>query len=135
MIDSNLAVKTWLSSSQAITGLVGDRIYCGMLPEGYDPEVDGDAITFFTRTGTAHPELPLISPSVQIECWSQVHGQQRARAVYRAVFDLCHQKNHIDLGEAGYILSSTEEVQGQDLIDPDTKWAEVLTYYRLTMRA
>jgi hypothetical protein len=135
MIDSNLALVTYLGRSTALTALVGNRIYCGMLPQGYKPEVDGRAITFLTRGGQADPELPIIRPSVQIECWAPALDSQGARELYRAVFDQLHQKNNIDLGAAGYILSSFEEVQGQDLVDPDTEWASVLSYYRLTLRS
>ena len=135
MIDSNLALVTYLTQSAALIALVDNRIYCGMLPQGYKPEKNGCAITFMNRGGAADPELPIIRPSVQIECWAPALASQQARQVYGAVFDQLHQKNNIDLGDAGYFLSITEEVQGQDLVDPDTQWCSVLSYYRLILRS
>jgi hypothetical protein len=144
MVDSNLALVTYLKQSAALVELVTNQdqtkipeqvlIYCGTLPEGYKPEINGCAITFINRGGAADTEAPIIRPSVQIECWAPALGNQQARKVYRAVFDQLHQKNNIDLGDIGYILSITEEVQGQDVTDPDTKWVSVLSYYRLILR-
>lgn len=144
MIDSNLTLVTYLMQSAAIVALVANKsrtvvtqeslIFCGKLPQGYKPEVNGRAITFMNRGGAADPELPIIRPSVQIECWAPALDSQGARELYRAVFDQLHQKNNIDLGDIGYILAITEEVQGQDLDDPDTQWASVLSYYRLILR-
>jgi hypothetical protein len=144
MIDSNAAFVAWISQSTALTGLLGaamgiqpgpPAIYCGMLPEGYKPEVNGRAITFATRGGPgADPEVPIISPSIQVECWAPALCSQQAREVYRALFDQIAGKCNINLGANGYILSCIEEVHGQDLTDPDTQWTSVLAYYRLTLR-
>lgn len=135
MIDSNEALMAWLFQCEALENLIGTRIYCGTLPRGYKPEVNGRAITFLNRGGSAEVEVPIISPSVQIECWAPERCHQQAREVYRAIFDWCHGQTNIDLGEKGYILSCVEELQGQDITDPDTQWASVVSYYRLTLRA
>ncbi len=144
MIDPNLALVTWLAQSAALTALVKNQqiggklpdslIFCGMLPEGYKPEVNGCAITFACSGGNVPSEVPIISPRVQIECWAPQLRNQEARAVYGAVCDLIANKNNIDLGANGYILSSIVEVFGQDLTDPDTQWASVLGYFRLMLR-
>jgi hypothetical protein len=143
MIDSNLTFATWLRTNAALTALLGDAIgvspavpaiYCGMLPETYRPEVNGCAITFSTGGGLGDPEVPIVSPRVQVECWAPALSSQQARAIYRALYDLIAGQNSIDLGAAGYVLSCIEEVQGQDLTDPDTQWTSVLCYYRLTLR-
>ncbi|HWR36372.1 MAG TPA: hypothetical protein VN622_10935 [Clostridia bacterium] len=135
MIDSNAALRAWLLSDPAIVALVGGRVYWPTLPQDHLPERDGLAITVSTRGGRSDAEMPIINPSVQIETWAPAGEHVRAREVYRAIYDLLHGACGIDLGANGYVLSCLEEVQGQDSIDPETKWATVLSFYRLMMRA
>lgn len=145
MTDSNAALVAWLMQSDAIADLVANQapssdvkcaslIFCGMLPQGYKPDVNGPAITFSCRGGDAPAEVPIINPSVQIECWAPALANKQARQLYGAVFDQIANKNNIDLGSDGFILACTVEVLGQDLTDPDTEWPSVLGYFRLTLR-
>jgi hypothetical protein len=135
MIDSNAVFRKWHLQSATVAELAGDRVYCPMFPEGYDPGVNGIALTFNTRGGTADLDVPLITPSFQVRAWAPASEPRRARELYRAVFDLVHGAMAVDLGADGYILWAREQVQGQDLTDPDTGWATVLAYFEAMMRA
>jgi hypothetical protein len=134
MKDPIATVVEWLSSDSGVTALVDSRIYGGLLPQDVVVDQDGPAITVQIRGGNADAEVPLIRPSVQIEVWAGPYQFQQAREVYRAIFDLMHGKNSISLTN-GYILSSVEEVPGQDGVDPDTNWATVVSFWKLIMRA
>jgi hypothetical protein len=133
LIDPNKAVRTWLMANTTITDLVGSRIFCGVLPQSYSAEKDGLAITVKVRGGSAHEYVPLIRPSMQIECWGESLQYESVRELYAKVYDALHGYNMISVGDT-VILSSIEEVEGQDSTDPDTGWASVVSFYRMEMR-
>ena len=123
MIDTNEIIRAYLAADAGLIPLVGSRIYCPRLPEN----ADLPAIGFFTRGGTANPHIPEIpGPSVQFDCWGTSFIE--ARQVYRALYDALQglQDEKVTIGADTYmILSAIEEVQGQDLADP-----EIQGYYR-----
>lgn len=138
MIDTDAIIKSFLATDTALAVLVGTRIYCPRLPEG----ATLPAIGFFTRGGTSTPYIPEIpEPSVQFDCWAkdeeiagvEVKGSIVARQVYRALYDALQGIQNVAVG-SNYILSAREEVQGQDLIDPDTGWNRVLTFFEIMVR-
>jgi hypothetical protein len=55
--------------------------------------------------------------------------------VHRAVWDLVHGAENVNRGADGYIVCAQEEVQGQDVTDPDTGWPTVVAFFAVTMRA
>ena len=134
MIDTNAVIKAYLDSDAGIHGVVADRIYCPRLPEN----AILPAIGFFTRGGPrANPHIPpLLSPSKQFDCWDK-NDPIVARQVYRVLYDALQgiQNVKVTIGATDYyILSAEEEVPGQDLIDPDTGWFKVLTFFEIMVR-
>ncbi len=137
LVDTNRLVRTYLLTPSALTNpliaLIGTRLYCPRLPEN----ATLPAIGFFTRGGTAHPERPeAFSPSLQFDCWAA--DSISAREVYRALYDALHSLGNAPVvidGTTYYIIKAVEEVQGQDLVDPDIPdYFRVLTFYQVTIR-
>lgn len=140
MIDPNLAILTWLKSSADLVALVGTNIYSPDLPEGFSanasnaPNSATRAVVVRKRGGTRQPEIPtVLDPSFAIECWALEAPD--ATQIYGVVSDLMHGANSIDLGDAGFVITSQEEVPGQDFVDPETHWTMVFAYYHVKLRS
>lgn len=88
-----------------------------------------------TSGGTANTEIPIIDPRMQVSVWAGINEYQKARALDRAIFDWIHAKNSIDLGaDVGFALNSVNQVLGQDINDPSTGLATVVSFWHLTLR-
>lgn len=140
MIDPNLAIIAWLQSSTALVALVGTNIYSPVLPEGFSadaasvPSSATRAVVVRKRGGTSQPEIPsVLDPSFTIECWAAEAPD--ATQIYGVIRDLMHGATSIDLGAAGFVILSQEEVPGQDFADPETHWSMVFAYYHVKLRA
>jgi len=113
--------------------LIGDKLYSPRLPE----KAELPAISFFTRGGTASPELPhIFSPSVQFDCWAS--NSEDAREVYRALYDALQGLDSVPVtidGTLYYIMKAREESHGQDLVDTEIpNYFRVLSFYSITIR-
>jgi len=137
LVDTNHLIQKYLTTSSTQTdpliALVGTRIYHLRLPE----KATLPAISYFTRGGTADPEVPnIFSPSVQFNCWSD--DKEEARQVYRALYDALQGLGNVGItidGTTYYITKAREEVQGQDLVDIDIPgYFSVLAFYSITVR-
>jgi hypothetical protein len=144
LIDTNVTIRKWLISDTALTSIVpANRIAFPDLPEGAAPEKGEKWLTFRSRGGEAHPEAPIVRADIQVTAWAKTSLE--ARAIYRAVFDLLHLQwqdggqyfgsGGIDLGADGFVYSSREQIQGQDVLDPDTGWNLVVMFFEVQMRA
>jgi len=142
MIDPALAIMTWLQSDSAITALVDSGNICSpVLPEGFSALTESGAPGKINRAvvirktgGKSQSEIPpVLDPRFAIECWALESTD--AQQVYGLVRDLMHGANSIDLGSTGFIISSQEEVPGQDVADPETHWFFVIAYFNVMMRA
>lgn len=138
MVDTNILLRDWLLSSTGITSLLGTNgngsIYCGDLPEHFDPLL-GPGITIHSVGGVAHTEiLSLVDERKQIRVWAGIEKYQLARQVYLAIKSLIHGQTSVDFGADGRVVRCIEAVPGQDVTDPDTGWATVLTFYQLMAR-
>lgn len=135
MIDSNEIIRLYLATQSALSSLIGGsapRIYCPKLTGATLP-----ALSFLTRGGTSSPYIPAMpGPSVQFSCWGS--DPIIARQVYRALYDSLQgiENQAVTIsGVTRYIVSAVEEVQGQDLQDPDAPYFyKVLTYFSFKMR-
>ncbi len=129
MIDTNAVIRKFLDDELA--GLEG-RIFCPRLPEN----TELPAISFFTRGGKSTPYIPpLISPSVQFDCWAD--NPIKARELYRALYDALQGIQNIAVtidGTDYVILSAREEVQGVDLIDEIPGYFRTLTFFEVMIR-
>ena|SRR5437016_745762 len=117
------------------------RIYAGHLRPGFDPKFGpglvirvGGGTTGGAGGGAAHPELPLIMPRMQLTSWADVSQYDIARQLYAAAYDWMQRRNGISLGTAGYVISSLEQVEGQDIDDPHTGFATVVGFWKLMLR-
>jgi hypothetical protein len=163
MISPALLVKTWLlTPSVAGVDIINpllpllnnlfvagagfpnndpNRVYVGHLPQGFDATFGpgvvirvGTGTTAGTGGGAAHPELPLTMPRVQITTFAGRQEYDISDNVYFAIHDWIHRRNNIDLGDAGFVLSSLEHVEGQQVEDPHTFYATNISIWGMTMR-
>lgn len=133
MIDSNAVIRAYLASNAGVAALVGACVYVPRLPENHTLP----AIGLFTRGGSSTPYIPpLLSPSKQIDCWAA--SPIVARQVYGAVYDALQgiERTAVTIGATTYyILSAIEEVQGQDMGDPDVPtYFRVLSFWSIMVR-
>lgn len=140
LVDTNVLLRTYLLTSSSLTdpliALIGGaspRLYCPRLPEN----AVLPAIGFFTRGGSASPEVPgIFSPSVQFDCWADdpISARQLYRALYDALQGLGNAAVTVD-GDTYHVIKAVEEVQGQDLQDVDIPgYYRVVTFYSVTIR-
>lgn len=170
MIDPNKLLRMWLLTPQItlIDGAVIDnpvipalenapaatplpteqRVIAGHLQEGYDarPTGNGPAIVVrvggsgVTSGGTAHPEIPIIDPRMQVIVWAGINEYEQARIIDGAIFDWLQGGNALDITDpssgdpVGHILISLNQVLGQDINDPPTGWATVVSFWHLKLR-
>jgi hypothetical protein len=134
VIDPNVAVRNWLLTSSDIVARVGDRVFCGAVPETYVADTDGEAILVSERGGTSHEYAPIISSSIQVECIAGVVQYAKTRSLYGLAYDLMHGYNRIPVNDV-MVMSSIEEVRPQTSTDPDTGEAVTTGYFRMMMRA
>jgi hypothetical protein len=134
MIDANGTILAWIAGDTATMALATGGVFSPKIPQDYNP-TNGLALAVSSRGGTAEDECPILEASIQVLAWAPQDEGLRARALYRAIFDLMHGKTNINLGAAGYIFSAVEEVAGQDGEDPETKWATVTSFFKVMMRS
>ena len=144
-IDGNLVtnqvpvlLNALFTSGGAYPNNTPNRIYAGHLVPGFDPQYGpgivirvGGGTSAGTGGGSAHPEIPVISPRMQVTCWAKVNQYDVARQLYRAAYDWMQRRTNINLGDVGYILSSLEQVEGQDYDDPQTGLAAVISFWKI----
>jgi hypothetical protein len=116
-------------------------VFAGHLPEEYDPRQPGNGLAVVVRVGgsgvtdggVAHTEMPIIDPRMQITVWAGNNLFELARKMDGAIFDWIHAKSSLDFGDMGFVLSSLNQVLGQDITDP-SGLATVVSWYHLTLR-
>lgn len=129
MIDAKNVVHSYLRAQSALTAIVGSRIYHERLPEDF---TIAQAVVFSRRGGVTNPYSPdLLEPSFQFKCYGST--AEDAEEVYRALYDALQGIENQTVG-SDEILSAIEEVQGQDLRDPETDWPFVLTFFQFMVR-
>lgn len=134
MTDPVLTVTNWLKSSTDLAAIVGSNIFAPVMPEEFSCMQGNNCVVVRRRGGTPHPEITtVLDPSFTIECWSL--ESPTASQMYGIIHDLMHGATSVDLGDAGFVILAEEEVSGQDLIDPETHWATVVSYYHFKIRS
>lgn len=132
MIDTTAIVRNFILSRPGVAAQVVDRVYAVRIPE--DLSVEPQIPKFILLSGVggqASLELPFLEPTIQVKCFGP--SPKLAREVYREVFDGLHGIDNYYFS-GGYVVFSYEEVQGQDLIDPSTGWAFVLSFFKFRFR-
>ena len=123
------------------------RIYAGHLVPGFDPQYGpgyvirvGGGTTAGTGGGSAHPEIPIIMPRMQLTTWAGINQYKIARDLYRAAYEWIQRMTNVELGfdvagnHIGYVMSCIEQVEGQDVDDPHTGFATNISFWKLMMR-
>jgi len=123
--DTNAIIHSFLITQSPLKELVSDRIYCPKLPQNCVLP----ALSYNTRGGKSDPYIPtIVTPSVQFSCWGNT--PIIARQVYGALYDALQ-----GLEDWGSIASAIEEVQGQDMEDPDVpNFYKVITFFSIMIR-
>lgn len=140
MVDPNALVAVWLRSLNLLPNILPARggtgsIYAVNLPPDF-VITDGPTILVAARTGTSQTEISgIIQPRMQITVWDNVGQAQRARQVYSALYDAIDGKGNIAINGVGTIMSCYEVQPPQDLTDPETDWATVVSFYELFARS
>jgi len=124
-----------------------NRIYIGHLVAGFDAQYGpgivvrvGAGTSAGTGGGSAHPEIPIIMPRLQLTAWADKENYILARKVYRAAYDWMQRAVNIELGtdtggeHIGFIMSCQEQVEGQDFDDPHTGFATNISFWKIQMR-
>lgn len=137
MIDVDAAVVAWLLSSTPIVQEVGDRVYSPRLPKNLaGSQAISKSIVTCVRGGQGNRlnDIPEISPSVEFKCYGET--PVAAWEVYRVVHDFLFAKKRVWISAASaYLIDASEETVGQDVIDPRTNWAFVLSFWTLKFRS
>lgn len=154
MIDPNFLLRNWLLTPSLVIDGVDtlnpvlaaldneDNVFAGRLPENFNPGFLNDGLAIVVRVGgsgtttggIAHAEIPIFDPRMQITVWAGLNEFQLARSVDGPIFDWIHGKTNIDLGNAGYVMTCLNQVLGQDIQDPKTALATVVSFYHLKLR-
>ena len=150
MIDVNVLLQTWLltpsinGNPNPVLPLMGSsaQIFSGHLPQGKDPSINpiivvrvGGGTASATGGGPAQAEVPIITPRMQITTWAGKDRYAQSRQLYCAIWDWLHGKTNVDLSPVGFVLSMLEMTEGQDVSDPQTGLATVVSYWALMARA
>ena len=132
MIDTNAVLLEWLKTAgTGLYTLVATRVYCPRLPVGFVNSAP--ALEVFRRGGNSKIEHAEHAASFQIKCYGGSTNAGDAESVYQALYDRLHDTEGQDT-TSGNIMAAYEEQMGQSLIDPETGWPFVLTFWRVTMR-
>lgn len=115
-----------------------NRVYGAHLIPGFDPQYGpglvirvGAGTATGTTGGSSRPEVPIRSPRIYLTAWAGKNQFDIARELYGAAYDWMQRRNNIDMGDAGFIFSCLEQVEGQDIDDPHTGFATVMGIWQL----
>lgn len=135
MVDTTQIVTQFLLQVAGVQAEVSSRVYGVTVPENFEPGNLPAALPKFVLLtavgGHADLNLPFVEPTYQIKCFGP--SPPEARGVYRAVFDALHAIDNVYF-PSWLIVWAREEVQGQDLIDPETGWFFVLSFFNFRFR-
>jgi hypothetical protein len=134
MLDIHACLRQILLGNSTIATLSGGIVAWPDLPAGFDAKLGHKAVTFFARGGPWNPELAAVAePSFQVKTWALKPPD--AMQLFAAVHDLLDQADGISGTPNGFIVSGFAEGPPMPMMDPDTGWATVVGFFRLTMRA
>lgn len=124
MIDVLSTLRTYIAAKSSVAALTGQRIYAGVVYPPPEYVAGQYAICFNARGGALGYDRRLLSESFTFKCYGA--DEQSAMALYRTLVDA------IDDTQGGAIRHCELEVTGYPLLEPDTDWPFVLTFFRVT---
>lgn len=117
-----------------------NRVYGSKLVPGFDPKFGpglvvrvGGGTSTGTSGGSSRAEVPIRDPRMYLTAWANKNQYDIASQLYGAAYDWIQRRNGIDMGDAGYILSCLEVVEGQDIDDLHTGFATVMGIWHLSI--
>ena len=138
-VDTHLLVRNWLLSVSQITAMVGtgninNGIYCGDLPESFTPS-SGLGIQILASGGSSHPEILTVDDDKKmIRVWAGKNEYLKAHQLYTLIKSALHGATNLDFSASGYVMRCLEIIAAQDVTDPETGWATVVSFYNLMAR-
>lgn len=138
-VDTHLLLRNWLLTIPSITAMTGDvnvneGIYCGDLPDSFTP-TNGLGIQILASGGSAHPEILTVDDDKKlIRVWAGKNEYLKAHQLYTLIRSALHAATNLDFGASGYVMRCLEIIAAQDVTDPDTGWATVVSFYNLMAR-
>ncbi len=133
MIDALFRLLAHLEADAPLVAFFGANIFAALdtPPEGYQP-TDGPCLVFKKRGGGQDESGRVQTVSFQFKSYQGLTagGQINASANSGAstLWDA------LNYNPSYYVLGAQQEGQGADLIEPDTGWLYVLSFYRAQMR-
>jgi hypothetical protein len=140
MVTPNVVVTALLNTNPALVaaltpaGAQVPQLYSPRLSPGWKP-ASGPAISYFIRGGP-EPSLytPYVEPSVQITTWAST--PKLARQVHGLAFSTIHGCDmQLVATQDGNvkILWGKAETFPQDIVDPETGWFTVTSFFEIAM--
>jgi hypothetical protein len=120
------------AAAAALYALVGERIWHGELPDGFDNTETAIVMVIAGGAGT-HPTAAVHDLAVNFTCYGAADTFEPSRALYRALHDRLHKATVKPAGDSE-IIRSDEVTPGQSITDPDTGWPSVFTSYEIKIQ-
>ncbi len=132
-MDSNAVLYAYLTQmNTALYLLCGTRIYIPRIPQGFDnssPSIE----LFSSGTGWGCDKVHTdVVADYTAKCYGGTSDHGVARQVYSALVDRLH-RAEMQRTAHGVIACAYQQIDGQDLFDPDAGWPYVLTAFRIRM--
>ena len=138
MVDHNQVLRDYLGSVSALTSLLGSfGVVAGQLPEKFDPDATpaSSPCVVVNREGAGTPfeTSAIVTARMKVRTWCGMNQYQKAAQVDAQIFEALALVNGVTVA-SGTIIKSIPNAVGNDITDPDTGWATVLSYYEVTAR-
>lgn len=113
----------------------GYEKFGAVLGQGYDPENDRPALVVTVKAGQTHSEMPTAKFQMQVTAWAGINQFALARRASYDAWTAVRDIQNVDYGADGFIITLYETTPGQQVTDPDTGWATVISTYELQARS
>jgi poly(3-hydroxybutyrate) depolymerase len=130
--DARVLYEHLAATGTGLYTLVGTRVYYGALPAEYDNTQA--AIVYMRRGGQRDPHLPIAQGDWQFRFYGGTSDFKNAEAVYRAAAARLHGVENA-ASTTGAIVDATETGMGQAILDPQTRWPYIVSFYNINVRA
>jgi hypothetical protein len=126
VVDAPAVLREFLWGQIELTTYTEERIWAerDTPPPDYTP-ADGGAICFKRRGGPIDYTGQVLRHSFQFKCYGA--DEMEANEVYRALFDVLNYP--VDAA----VRAAEQETMGQTLLETDTDWVFVLTFFEVTI--
>lgn len=132
MVHTALVIKQYLNTSgTALKTSIGSNLFWERV-NNFDGSTS-KGLMYRIRAGATDIDVPIHDLQVDFFCYGGSDTFDASYSIYRQLHDVLHGKTSMKVND-GFIISASEIVKGQNLVDPDTKWLFTLTTYSITLR-